>query len=549
MTKKDKQLSLSIKTDENTKAMPLGIKSTVEGIEHFTNWDNVSNSIGETGGRLRKEQTLYNNLRFRTERYRVGATDVGGRPSVYAFEDEWSINKIKILDDLAFVAQDEYTDVQKITKTVNASAYQLFVERDFVGVMDNDDNAGDGDGDVDSDPITSGYSSWTASGTYTGHMTFLPGSGYSAGPYGGGGVSIKYTPSSNLWQVTGTVPSDGGWGGTFTGSATYDACSGGATTNVDITVTGTHYCTTTSHMETYSGTLRLYITPGNSTDESVCSSAITINTLAFGPTQSCSPGCAMVPGSSSWTVSGDYTGHMPFTPGSGYSAGPYAGDLSIEYTPSSNLWEISGTIPGTGGWGGTFTGSATYDACSGGSATNLDITISGSHYCTATFATETYSGTIRLNITPGNSTDESACSAAMTINSVAFGFAQYSSSGGCYISYSDSSISYNGYSSTSGGCCITYSNTLTSYEGYTPPVFPPAPDPPPPKTSDRNITIQRRIGSLTVPLSSGDHLFSNRVGNLADGKFENPLNQDFHDVYIKIKNYGVLEDSMNSTLI
>ncbi len=52
MTKKDKELSLSIKTDENTKAMPLGIKSTVEGIEHFTNWDNVSNSIGETGGRL-----------------------------------------------------------------------------------------------------------------------------------------------------------------------------------------------------------------------------------------------------------------------------------------------------------------------------------------------------------------------------------------------------------------------------------------------------------------------------------------------------------------
>ncbi len=409
MTKKDKQLSLSIKTDENTKAMPLGIKSTVEGIEHFTNWDNVSNSIGETGGRLRKEQTLYNNLRFRTERYRVGATDVGGRPSVYAFEDEWSINKIKILDDLAFVAQDEYTDVQKITKTVNASAYQLFVERDFVGVMDNDDNAGDGDGDVDSDPITSGYSSWTASGTYTGHMTFLPGSGYSAGPYGGGGVSIKYTPSSNLWQVTGTVPSDGGWGGTFTGSATYDACSGGATTNVDITVTGTHYCTTTSHMETYSGTLR-------------------------------------------------------------------------------------------------------------------------------------------LNITPGNSTDESACSAAMTINSVAFGFAQYSSSGGCYISYSDSSISYNGYSSTSGGCCITYSNTLTSYEGYTPPVFPPAPDPPPPKTSDRNITIQRRIGSLAVSLGSNT-LFSGRLGNLSDGKFENPLNQDFHDVYIKIKNYGVLEDSMNSSPI
>ena len=375
MTNKDKQLSLSIKTDENTKAVPLGIKSTVQGIEHFTNWNNVSNSIGETGG-LRRDQTLYNNLRFTTERYRTGATDVGGTPSVYSFEDEWSINKIKILDDLAFVAQDEYTDVQKITQTMNTEAYQLYVERDFVGVVDNDDSAGDGQSSSAGGAITSGYSSWTASG--------------------------------------------------------------------------------------------------------------------------------------------GYTGHMPFTPGSGYAAGPYAGDFSIKYTPSSNLWEISGTIPSTGGWGGTFTGSATYDACSGGSATNLDITISGSHYCTATLATETYSGTIRLNITPGNSGDESACSAAIAINSVAFGATQYSSSGGCY---------------------ITYSNSSTSYNGYTPPVFPPDPDPP--ETSGRSITVQRRIGSLTVSLAANDTLFSSWIGNLADGKFENPLNQDFHDVYINFKTFGV----------
>lgn len=377
MTKKDKQLSLNIKTDENTKAMPLGIKSTVEGIEHFTNWDNVSNSIGETGGRLRKEQTLYNNLRFTTERYRTTATDVGGRPSVYTFEDEWSINKIKILDDLAFVAQDEYTDVQKITKTVNASAYQLFVERDFVGVMDNDDNAGDGDGDVDSDPITLGYSSWTASG--------------------------------------------------------------------------------------------------------------------------------------------EYTGHMPFIPGSGYSAGPYAGGFTIKYTASTNTWEINGTIPSTGGWGGAFTGSATYNACLGGASSNLDISISGSHYCTATSATETYSGTIRLNITPGNSGDESDCGAGISISAVEFGVpSDYQSSGGCSIGYSNSSL---------------------SYDGYTPPVYPDPPDPPNPPTNNRSITVQRRIGSLAVSLGSNT-LFSGLLGNLSDGKFENPLNQDFNDVYIKLQTSG-----------
>ena len=35
---------LTIKTDENNKSVPLGIKSVAQGIEHFTNWDNLSNS-------------------------------------------------------------------------------------------------------------------------------------------------------------------------------------------------------------------------------------------------------------------------------------------------------------------------------------------------------------------------------------------------------------------------------------------------------------------------------------------------------------------------
>ena len=36
MTNKNNQTSLVIKTDENNKAVPLGIKSTVQGIEQFT---------------------------------------------------------------------------------------------------------------------------------------------------------------------------------------------------------------------------------------------------------------------------------------------------------------------------------------------------------------------------------------------------------------------------------------------------------------------------------------------------------------------------------
>ena len=383
MTKKDKQLSLSIKPEENKKAMPLGIKSSVEGIEHFTNWDNIVNSIGETGDRLRTDDQLYNNLKFKTKRYSdfsIRTSNVED-PLVYEFDDKWSVNKIKILDDLAFVAEDEYSHVEKSTKTLNTKAYQYFVEKDFVGVVDNDNNAGD------------------------------------------------------------------------------DTSS--------------------------------------------------------------SQGSIITPGSASWTSSGAYTGHMPFMPGSGYSAGPYAGGLTIKYVFSTNTFQITGTIPGTGGWGGAFSGSATYDACSGGSATNVDVTITGTHYCTATSQNETYSGTIRLNISPGNSGDESTCSAAITINSVSWGTpSQYSSSGGCYITYSASSL---------------------SYDGYTSPVYDDPPDPPP--YINRNITIQRRIGSLTVQTELPE---LSSYGNLADGKHMTPLTSDFEHLYIRLNisnsQDGVLAD-------
>ena len=375
MTNKDKQLSLSIKTDENTKAIPLGIKSSVEGIKHFTNWNNIVNSIGETGDRLRRDDQVYNNLKFKTKRYTDGAIRNGGDHDVYQFDDKWSVNKIKILDDLAFVAEDEYSHVEKATKTLNTKAYQYFVERDFVGVLDNDDNAGDDTG--------------------------------SSGP--------------------------------------------------------------------------IIITPG----------------------------------SASWTSTGAYTGHMPFPPGTGYSAGPYSGSFAIKYTPSTNTWEISGSIPGTGGWGGAFSGSAIYDACSGGGATNLDVTISGSHYCTASFATETYSGTVRLNISPGSG-DELACSTAITINSVSWGTpSQYASGGGCYISYSASGLTYGGYIS---------------------PVYGDTPDPPP--YINRSITIQRRIGSLTVQTELPE--LSN-YGNLAGGKHMTPLASDFEHLYIRLNSVDLAD--------
>ena len=400
MTNKDKQLSLNIKTDENNKALPLGIKSTVEGIEHFTNWDNVANSIDETG-KLRRDRSSLKRVIFENERTpdAITRTNTYSQHSQfkYSVDDSWDVNKIKILDDLAFVAEDEYTDIEKHTVSINADAYQYFVVRNFVGIAEDGDIGGSG---------TSGLA-------------------------GGGG-------------------------------------------NV--------------------------ITPGFST----------------------------------WTSSGAYTGHMPFMPGSGYAAGPYSGSFTIKYIPSTSTWEISGTVPSTGGWGGSFSGSATYDACSGGSATNVDITISGTHYCTATSQNEAYSGTVRLNISPGNSGDESTCSAAVTINSVSFGVSQYSSSGGCYISYSHSGISYNGYTSpvTDGG----------SDDGAEDDVKP------------REIQIKRRIGTLGVDLRGIDEgvnqLFLNCGGSLFDLKESGkrkltPLTGDYTNLYIKL-NASVLHTDDNT---
>ena len=91
---------LTIKTDENNKAVPLGIKSVAQGIEHFTNWDNLSNSIDEIG-RFRREDSFKNNNRVTT------AADGFSTNRLYRVDDTWDVNKVQIIDDLAFVAEDE----------------------------------------------------------------------------------------------------------------------------------------------------------------------------------------------------------------------------------------------------------------------------------------------------------------------------------------------------------------------------------------------------------------------------------------------------------
>ena len=51
--------------DGQNKAMPLGIKSTAEGIKHFTNWDNIANSI-EAKNFARFDDSQPTSLKFST---------------------------------------------------------------------------------------------------------------------------------------------------------------------------------------------------------------------------------------------------------------------------------------------------------------------------------------------------------------------------------------------------------------------------------------------------------------------------------------------------
>ena len=281
MTNKENQTSLTIKTDEKNKAVPLGIKSTVQGIEHFTNWDNIANSIDEMGGRLRREDSFKNNKRvlFAHDRRFFPSDSVpSNNPNPETFDDVWDINKIQIIDDLAFVGEDQYTDVEKLTSSeISANGYQYYVARNFernVTIIDEED---------DSDDVP-GYASWTASGNWTTtqpiELGVLDPDDIS------GSIGITYIPTTSTWTLSATVPSSGGWGGDITGTKVQDVCSGGGSTNVDIPITGTHYCTTSGAQTEYSGIVRLTITAASAADPATCAAALGSLSLSFGtPTQ------------------------------------------------------------------------------------------------------------------------------------------------------------------------------------------------------------------------------------------------------------------------
>jgi len=121
-------------TDGQDSTTPLGIKTTAEGIKHFTNWDDISNSL-DAQNKARFDDTQPNTLKFSMNNARAVFKDMGSkgvypvlmhggdrsndnpfykrRQSRVDFEDRWDAEDITILDDMAFVSYPDYTDIHR----------------------------------------------------------------------------------------------------------------------------------------------------------------------------------------------------------------------------------------------------------------------------------------------------------------------------------------------------------------------------------------------------------------------------------------------------
>ena len=61
--------------DAQYRGLPLGIKSTAQGIEHFTNWDNISNSL-DARNSARFDDTQPMSLNFGMQNHKGKFKDV-----------------------------------------------------------------------------------------------------------------------------------------------------------------------------------------------------------------------------------------------------------------------------------------------------------------------------------------------------------------------------------------------------------------------------------------------------------------------------------------
>ena len=160
--------------DAQSRKMPLGIKGPAQGIESFTDWQGVSDVL-EQENLSNFEDSQFNKMVFSQgdvypelanalnhdithvvpEGTTTDISEIPGLPisTIFAprsrgFVDEWSPNKIKILDDMAFVASDEYTDLHRYDIDIadgelhqyvkfdkELQGYTSFQEGDLIGTL------------------------------------------------------------------------------------------------------------------------------------------------------------------------------------------------------------------------------------------------------------------------------------------------------------------------------------------------------------------------------------------------------------------------------
>lgn len=118
--------------DAQMRNMSLGIKSAAQGVEHFTDWKGLSDKL-EQNNLANFEDNQPNRIEFSqsyspvtpvfytgsepyeasTYEYEAPVSSIGVYESK-SFSDEWSANKIKVLDDMAFVGYDDFTDLHRV---------------------------------------------------------------------------------------------------------------------------------------------------------------------------------------------------------------------------------------------------------------------------------------------------------------------------------------------------------------------------------------------------------------------------------------------------
>ena len=129
--------------DAHNKNMPLGIKTVGEGLEYFSDWENTSDVLQQQ--RLANfEDSQPRKIKFsqkdklpQSSRLVFGKNTarqiVPGVDTSVSFEDSWSANKVKVYDNMAFVAYDEYTDLHRVDIELTDSELRQYLSTADIG--------------------------------------------------------------------------------------------------------------------------------------------------------------------------------------------------------------------------------------------------------------------------------------------------------------------------------------------------------------------------------------------------------------------------------